>query len=89
MTDPAADTLLLDTHAWVWLVEGNADRLGAMTRSMLSKDGPDGRLRVPAISVWEVGMLVVKGRLRLTLPRAQWVRRALSAPGIALALLTS
>lgn len=87
-TGSGSDTLVLDTHAWIWLVQGNAARLGPVSRASMSQAGSAGRIRVPAISVWEVGMLVAKGRLQLAMPCAQWVRAALSATGIALAPLS-
>lgn len=79
--------ILLDTHVWVWLMLGD-DRLGRANRRMLEKAVPDGRLRVSAISVWEVAMLEAKGRLTLASDCESWVREALAAPGIRLAELT-
>lgn len=68
-------------------MHGDERSLGAATRVLLRDVGLAGRIRVPAISVWEVGMLVARGRLRLGLPCVQWVKAALSGPGIALASL--
>lgn len=39
---------------------------------------------VSAISVWEVAMLDSKGRIRLSGDGSEWVREALSAPGVQL-----
>jgi PIN domain nuclease of toxin-antitoxin system len=36
---------------------------------------------VSAVSFWEIGSLVQKNRLRLTLPFRQWVEQTLSRPG--------
>lgn len=41
-----------------------------------------------AVSVWEVGMLDAKGRIRLAKDCLTWVTDALAAPGMALELLT-
>ena len=41
------------------------------------------------ISVWELGVLEAKGRLRLQLPCDQWIGEALAAPGLSLDPLTS
>lgn len=79
--------VVLDTHAWIWLVQGDASSLGTTTQALLRDAGLAGRVRVPAISVWEVGMLVAKERLRLGMPCVQRVEAALSGPGIALAPL--
>ncbi len=63
--------LVLDTNALLWLIEGTAD-LGLRSRdlahSALSKDA----LLVSAFSFWEVGMLVVKGRLSLDWDPREW-----------------
>jgi PIN domain nuclease of toxin-antitoxin system len=50
--------------------------------------GAIGKVLVSAISVWEVGMLEAKGRVRFTVEVGEWVRRALAAPGVHLAPLT-
>lgn len=42
------------------------------------------QVRVAAISVWEVGMLEAKNRISLRSPVNEWVRQALTAPGISL-----
>lgn len=74
--------LLLDTHAWVWLVTGD-DRLGQESRCLIEEIAANGRLLVSAISVWEVGMLEAKGRLSFTMPVERWMASALSLPGLA------
>jgi len=79
--------VLLDTHVWVWLMLGD-NRLGSANRRMLEKAVPDGQVRVSVISVWEVAMLEIKGRLALAADCETWVREALAAPGIRLAELT-
>jgi PIN domain nuclease of toxin-antitoxin system len=79
--------LLLDTHAWLWLVSGAEP----FTRSVLSaveRGARQGRIRVSAISVWEVAMLEAKGRIRLSKDCLAWVHDALASPGISLAPLT-
>lgn len=43
---------------------------------------------VSIISVWEVSMLAIKGRIRLALPVSEWVERALKAPGCHLQPIT-
>jgi prevent-host-death family protein len=46
------------------------------------------RLLVSAISVWELGMLEAKGRIRLKPSCEEWVKEALATPGLALAPIT-
>jgi PIN domain nuclease of toxin-antitoxin system len=79
--------LLLDTHVWLWLMSGEGGMKPSAVRAM-EEGAFRGRLRVSAISVWEVAMLEVKGRIRLSKDCLAWVNEALGAPGIALAPLT-
>jgi PIN domain nuclease of toxin-antitoxin system len=76
--------LLLDTHIWVWAINGSTDRLSSAGIKAIQLAGTNGQLGVSAISVWEVGMLESKGRLNLQTLCIDWVREALSAPGLRL-----
>ncbi len=84
----AQDFLILDTHIWLWLFNGNEDRLSSEGIERIEDAGRSGQLGVSAISVWEVGMLEAKGRIRLSKGCLDWVREALSAPGLRLIELT-
>lgn len=79
--------LLLDTHTWLWLV-GGAEPLKRPVLSAVEGAARRGRIRVSAISVWEVAMLQAKGRIRLAKDCLAWVQEALSAPGTSLVPLT-
>jgi PIN domain nuclease of toxin-antitoxin system len=88
MPDASRDLVLLDTHIWVWVVAGDKRlRLPSFLRS-LEQWTSTTSIRVSIISVWEVAMLEAKGRLVLSMDCAEWMRRALNAPGVALAPLT-
>ncbi len=80
--------LLLDTHVWVWMVEGMASELSAAAIAEVEQASRRGALVVSAISVWEVAMLEAKGRLRFSRPVTEWVQSALRAPGLRLLELT-
>lgn len=70
---------VLDTHIWIWLGR-NDEALGPKLGNSLQRTAASGRLLVPAISVWELGMLASKGRIALNQSVQSWVRAAL-APG--------
>jgi PIN domain nuclease of toxin-antitoxin system len=74
--------LLLDTHVWIWLVEGVAARLSARCISALRQASRDSRIWVSAISVWEVALLESRSRITLSEECPEWVARALSRPGV-------
>lgn len=76
-------TVLLDTHALVWLLEGN-ERLGEASRSLIRRAAHDDALYLSAISPWEIAMLVSKGRLPLDRDVGEWLQAALALPGIRL-----
>jgi len=79
--------LLLDTHVWVWLMEG-ASALRPEVREKIQRAAQFGQLRVSIISIWEVAMLEAKGRLTFAVDCHRWIADALAAPGISLIQLT-
>jgi PIN domain nuclease of toxin-antitoxin system len=66
--------ILIDTHAWVWWVS-SPKKLGKSARRELGRAAEVG---LSAISVWEVAMLVVRGRMRLDRGVSEWIREALA-----------
>ncbi len=72
----------MDTHVWVWAAVDDP-RLSRRARAAIDEDTRDGRLPVAPVSVWELGMLEAKGRFCLGKDRLEWVKYALSRPGVA------
>lgn len=77
------EPLVLDTHAWIWLIMGAPMSPRAMLA--IQAAAVHEAIWVPAIAVWELGMLVAKGRLTLDRSVETWVASALQAPGLQLA----
>lgn len=75
---------ILDTHVWIWVVEGDRAALSAPAIEAVERAAEEGAVRVSAISVWEVAMLEAKGRISLSRPVGDWVHAALHAPGVRL-----
>jgi PIN domain nuclease of toxin-antitoxin system len=75
--------LLVDTHTLIWMVE-EAPRLGDQTAEALNRAGWENRIAVSAITPWEIGLLVSKGRLHLGTDVMEWIRAALAKPGVRL-----
>lgn len=69
---------VLDTHTWVWWLDGDP-RLSDAAREAIEGGG---ELTVSAISVWELATLERLGRLTVTPDIRTWVRRALAHPGV-------
>lgn len=86
MTAPqkdAATLLLVDTHALIWMME-ELPQLGAKAAEALNRAGLGNRIAISAITPWEIALLVSKGRLRLGADLMDWIREALSKPGVQL-----
>jgi len=79
--------LLLDTHILVRLTDGDT-RLGIHAREAIQQAYSEDRALISAITPWEIVLLVSKGRLKLDQDVMDWVRFALSVPGVRLASLT-
>ena len=66
---------MLDTHAWVWWLDGDA-RLTPSLRRALDDLPAERRPIVSDISLWEVAMLVSRGRLKLDRSLESWLQHA-------------
>jgi PIN domain nuclease of toxin-antitoxin system len=78
--------ILLDTHIWVWWVDGG-QRLTTSQKQILKENELNG-LGVSVISCWESAKLVEYGRLALACSIEEWMEKALAYPGIQLIELT-
>ena len=73
--------IVLDTHSWVWWANGS-DELSRAARTRTEAALREDRLLVSSIRVWEVAMLVERGRLRLAIAVDEWVGQAERIPGL-------
>ena len=82
-TRPEAATapLLLDTHAWVWWVNGGSE-LSASLRDQIDAARAGDRLWISSIGSWEVTLLVQRGRLVLRVPVREWIARCEGLRGL-------
>ena len=79
--------VLLDTHVWLWLMDGNSVLSAAFCKAITRCQNQDGILISP-ISIWEIGMLVEKKRIALEMDCLDWVEKALNRPGISIVPIT-
>lgn len=75
--------LLLDTCAVLWVA--NKDPISPESRSAIDGAAAANAILVSPISAWELGNLVRKGRLTLTMSVEAWFEAALALPGMRLA----
>jgi len=72
--------LLLDTHTAVWLLEGDRN-LGRKARARCDAALAGGDVAICSVSIYELGVLVVRKRLESLRPLADW-RHAIRSIGI-------
>lgn len=80
--------LLLDTHVWIWYVEGEAVRFSRRIEPLIEAAVQRGDVAVSAISVWEIAQLEAARRIELSMDIRAWVSRALGFPGVRLEALS-
>ncbi len=80
--------LLLDTHVWIWHVEGDASQVVSGTTALLDRSGAHSGLFVSDISYWEVAVKAAKAKIAFSVDVAVWLQRAEQAPGIRFQSLT-
>lgn len=81
-------SVLLDTHVWLWLVDGNDRLLETKGFAAMRKAKEFGKVYLSMISIWEIGMLASKNRLRARRDYRQWMRQGLELTDVALQPLT-
>lgn len=78
--------ILLDTHAWIWLME-NDPRLRKV-KARLEENVLFSTLFVSTISIWEIAMIESKKRVRFPISCLDWLRKGVHAPGITIQQIT-
>ncbi len=73
--------ILLDTHVLVWWVS-NPEKLSATARKTITGQANGDIILVSSISVWEIYLLVKKGRLRLTMDVDAWTEKVGTIPSV-------
>lgn len=80
-------SLLLDTHAAIWVVEDQP--IASEAREAIDVAYRAGHaIYVSAITAWEIGLLVARKRLGLSTKPERWFQRLLAIEGVRLAELS-
>jgi len=82
-----ADSVLLDTCAALWLMGGEPMSTASRAAIRIAREANTG-VYVSPFTAWEIGTLVAKERLQLTLSPEVWFETLLALPGIRTAILT-
>ena len=81
--------IVLDTHALIWWVNGDARLSATAAAAIKDARGNEGQILVSAITAWEVAMLVERGRIALAMDLDQWLRTVESMEGVFMVPITS
>ncbi|NTV53034.1 MAG: type II toxin-antitoxin system VapC family toxin [Candidatus Firestonebacteria bacterium] len=73
-----SDKIILDTHIWLWLMEGEERLVRTHKLPALEQAAANSRLIISVMTIWEISMLDVKKRIRLPMPIDAWVKEAIS-----------
>lgn len=79
--------IVLDTHILLWLVSGAQKLTARLKKVILHAEAENGILLSP-ISIWEIGMLEAKGRIKLEKNCYDWIEEIMEQSGITLASIT-
>jgi PIN domain nuclease of toxin-antitoxin system len=80
--------VLLDTHIWLWEVFATG-QLSRSVRTKIADAAVTGRLRLSAISIWEISLLASRGRIELRRPAAAWIAESERKSGIVFEILST
>lgn len=84
---PMPETVLLDTHVWLWMAGG--EKIAPAARKLIEAAAGEDGLVMSSISIWEVGMLAAKGRIAVQPDCFSWVSEALAKTGVRLLPLSA
>lgn len=77
--------ILLDTHAWLWWIQGAAELPDKMRAAIQNSIEP---VALASVSCLEVAWLVKKGRITISRPLDEWFELAIDKAGLILLDLT-
>ena len=68
--------LLLDTHVWIWYVNGNKE-LSNTAKKKITAALHHHEVYIAAISLWEISMLEKKKRITFEMSCLEWIKKSL------------
>ena len=73
--------IVLDTQAWVWWASA-PEKLSRRASRLIESELRSANVLISSFSVWELAMLVAKGRLQFALDLAEWMAECEKIPGL-------
>lgn len=71
--------IVLDTHVLVWFVS-NPEKLSKNAVKRIGQEIKKQEVLVSSISVWEIFMLIKKGRIKLSMDSQSWLEKVENIP---------
>lgn len=65
--------IVLDTHTLIWWASGEQQHLSPAAQAAIDAESGDGEILVSSISAWELSMLVMRGRVDLSMDVSAWL----------------
>lgn len=84
----AEEAVLIDTHVWLWIAQGSDRLLETAGFTAIEKARSGGGVLISILSVWEVGLLASKGRIKLRRDTGSWIADALQEHDLRLQAMT-
>ncbi len=81
-----SEIIVLDTHIWIWLVNGNLEKIPG---SWLEQIETVERIGISPVSCYEISLAVKKGGLILPSTAQAWFDQSIDAAGIEVLPLTA
>jgi PIN domain nuclease of toxin-antitoxin system len=76
-----AKMILLDTHIWLWWINGDLEKVGDIRKNLIEKSD---KVVISAISCFEIAWLEKHRRIKLPVSLERWFEMALDNSGIEL-----
>ncbi len=73
--------IVLDTHTWIWFIS-KPEVLSKRATKTVSAAVKEKSVLISSISAWEVALLVLKKRLKLSLDVTDWIAKSENLPFI-------
>src|SRR5687768_15397750 len=71
--------IVLDTHALIWWIS-DPDKLSKKALAIIEDQIKEGVIAISSISVWEIYLLIKKGRLTLNIDVDRWLEKVEELP---------
>jgi PIN domain nuclease of toxin-antitoxin system len=82
------ESVLLDTHTWLWLANGSERLQETKALKAIRAAYASGKVYLSVVSIWEIGMLASKNRIRARQDYRKWLDDGIAGTGVTLQPIT-